>query len=86
MYESNPRVSIPPPPPPELIPKHLTFFIFLVKFPTMRVLSLIKCPPPKGFLRGQMPGPRVEATKSGQIDFRKPERVSYTALSPIFFI
>ena len=72
MYESNPRVLIPP----GLTPGHLTFFIFLVKFPTMRALSLVKCPSPKGFLRGQMPGPRVEATKSGQIDFRKPEGVS----------
>ena len=36
---------------------HLTFFIFLVKFPTMKALSLVKCPVLKGLLRGQMSGP-----------------------------
>ena len=67
----------PPPPPPPFDPQAFDIFYFLlVKFPTMRALSLVKCPPPKVFLRGQMPGPRVEATKCGQIDFRKPERVS----------
>ena len=39
----------------------------------MRALSLVKCPPPKGFFRGQMPCTPGWSDKT-QIDFRNPER------------
>ena len=51
---------MPPPPPSGLTPRHLTFFIFLVKFPTMRALSLVKCPLPRDFLGVKCPAPGLK--------------------------
>ena len=84
MYESNPRVPMPPPP-SGLTPRHLTFF-FLVKFPTMRARPFFgQMPPPKGFFRGQMPCPRAEVTKPRLISGNLNE-VFNTAISIIFCI
>ena len=69
MYESNPRVPMPPPPgwPPGI------WHFFLVKFPTMQALSLVKCPLPRDFLGVKCPARRAWSDKT-QINFRKPER------------
>ena len=66
-----------PCPPPGIW--HLKFF--LVKFPTMRAVSLVKCPPPYGFFRGQMPWPPGWSDKSGNLS-----EVFNTAISIIFCI
>ena len=59
-------------PPPGWPPGIWHLLFFLAKFPTMRALSLVKCPPPKGFFRDQIPCPPGWSDKT-QIDFRKPE-------------
>ena len=57
-------------PPPGWPPGIWHFLIFLVKFPTMWAISLVKCPPPWGFFRGQMPCPPGWSDTETQIDFR----------------
>ena len=71
---------------PCLPPGHLTFILFfLVKFPTMRALSLVKCPLPRNFLGVKCPAPRAEVTKPRLISGNLNE-VFNTAISIIFCI
>ena len=58
---------------------------FLVKFPTMRALSLVKCPLPRDFLGVKCPTPRAEVTKPRLISGNLKE-VFNTAISIIFCI
>ena len=61
------------------------FLFFLVKFPTMWALSLVKCPLPRDFLGVKCPAPRAEVTEPRLISGILNE-IFNTAISIIFCI
>ena len=71
MYESNPRVLVPP---PGLTPGHLTFLIFFGQIHHHAGLFLSNAPLPRGFLGVKCPTPRAEVTKPRFISGLEPER------------
>ena len=71
MYESNPRVPMPPSPPPRADPQ--AFGIFFGQIPHHAGPFFGQMPSSIGIFRGQIPCPPGWSDKT-QIDFRKPER------------